>query len=107
AYQLGNLASSASSTIETTIGERFPMPELGEGVYDYSKVMSIFMGCVFGYLLIVTVVGPENRNGEINLKASDEEKLQILAANKDTHDGETVVGDIDSVETAEKLHSSN
>ncbi|KAH3679996.1 hypothetical protein WICPIJ_008472 [Wickerhamomyces pijperi] len=73
AYQLGNLASSASSTIESTIGERFPMPELGEGVYDYSKVMSIFMGCVFGYLLIVTVVGPENRNAEINLQLSQED----------------------------------
>jgi SHS family lactate transporter-like MFS transporter len=27
-YQLGNLVSSASSTIEATIGERFPLPPL-------------------------------------------------------------------------------
>jgi SHS family lactate transporter-like MFS transporter len=50
-YQLGNLASSASSTIEATIGERFPLPPLSNGLsrYDYGKVMGIFMGCVFVY----------------------------------------------------------
>jgi len=50
-YQLGNLASAASSTIEATLGERFPLPPLPGGVarYDYGKVMAIFMGCVFGY----------------------------------------------------------
>lgn len=73
AYQLGNLASSASSTIESTLGEQFPMPELGKDVYDYSKVMAIFMGCVFGYVFLVTIVGPENRNAEINLQLSEED----------------------------------
>src|SRR5271169_2152594 len=50
-YQLGNLASSASSTIEATIGERFPLPPLSTGVsrYDYGLVMAIFMGCVYFY----------------------------------------------------------
>ena len=43
-YQLGNLVSSASSTIEATIGERFPLPPLkedGETIarYQYGKVM--------------------------------------------------------------------
>ena len=39
-YQLGNLASSASATIEATIGERFPLPSRdGEDVYDYGKVI--------------------------------------------------------------------
>lgn len=43
-YQLGNLVSSASSTIEATIGERFPLPPLiedGEEIprYEYGKVM--------------------------------------------------------------------
>ena len=31
AYQLGNLVSSASSTIESTIGERFPLTPLKDG----------------------------------------------------------------------------
>lgn len=41
-YQLGNLASSASSTIEAVIGERFPLPpnpETGEARYNYGKVI--------------------------------------------------------------------
>lgn len=59
AYQLGNLASSASSTIESKIGSRFPLKELGDDAYDYGKVMCIFMGCVFGYLIIVLFLGPE------------------------------------------------
>lgn len=57
AYQLGNLASSASSTIESQLGEQFPLPG---GIYDYGKVMAIFVGCVFAYLLFITFIGPEN-----------------------------------------------
>lgn len=48
AYQLGNLVSSASSTIEATIGERFPLPPLvspttGEVTkrYQYGLVICI------------------------------------------------------------------
>lgn len=69
AYQLGNLASSASSTIETKIGERFPLTNhaghIVPGKYDYGKVMSIFMGCVFGYVLLITFLGPERRNANL------------------------------------------
>ena len=60
-YQLGNLVSSASSTIETTIGERFPLPPKGKiKRYEYGKVICIFMGCVFAYVILLAVVGPEN-----------------------------------------------
>ncbi|GME74643.1 unnamed protein product [Ambrosiozyma monospora] len=65
AYQLGNLASSASSTIESQLGDKFPLPEKGKDVYDYGKVMCIFMGCVFGYLLLVMFFGPESFHQEI------------------------------------------
>lgn len=43
-YQLGNLASSAASTIESTIGERFPLPPGPDGSerYDYGKVIGRF-----------------------------------------------------------------
>ena len=45
-YQLGNLVSSASSTIEATIGERFPLPPKhsdGKTVlrYKYGIVIAI------------------------------------------------------------------
>ena len=59
-YQLGNLISSASSTIESTLGSRFPLTPKGKiKRYDYGKVMCIFMGCVYLYVIILTLVGPE------------------------------------------------
>lgn len=59
-YQLGNLVSSASSTIESTIGERFPLPPKGETKrYEYGKVICIFMAAVFTYVIVLTFVGPE------------------------------------------------
>ena len=63
AYQLGNLTSAASSTIESTLGERFPMiSPSGKHIYDYAKVMAIFVGCVFVYVVFITFIGPERRN---------------------------------------------
>ncbi|KAK9449511.1 major facilitator superfamily domain-containing protein [Limtongia smithiae] len=76
AYQLGNLASSASSTIEAKIGERFPLEALSTSTvkrYDYGKVMAIFMGCVFGFVLIVIFLGPEHRGAELSVRDGDEE----------------------------------
>ena len=64
-YQLGNLASSASSTIETELGARFPLaPKIsptGKKTprYKYGLVMCIFMGCVYGYVILLTFLGPE------------------------------------------------
>lgn len=64
-YQLGNLVSSASSTIEATIGERFPLPPLiakdGKETkrYAYGKVICIFLGCVYAYVILLTFIGPE------------------------------------------------
>lgn len=66
-YQLGNLVSSASSTIEATTGERFPLPalvdpETGKATprYNYGKVICIFMGCVYAYVILLTFLGPEH-----------------------------------------------
>ncbi|SPO07659.1 related to carboxylic acid transporter protein [Cephalotrichum gorgonifer] len=74
AYQLGNLASSASSTIEARLGERFPLPakEGGEERYDYGKVICIFMGCVFAYLLVLTLVGPEKMGKSFDLEEDED-----------------------------------
>jgi SHS family lactate transporter-like MFS transporter len=61
-YQLGNLVSSASATIESKMGERFPLPPSAtvKQRYDYGKVICIFMGCVYAYTIIVTFLGPEH-----------------------------------------------
>ena len=72
-YQLGNLVSSASSTIESTIGERFPLPpkeSKGKLVkrYAYGKVICIFMACVFVYTIILALIGPENRGKHFDVQ---------------------------------------
>lgn len=60
-YQLGNLVSSASSTIESTIGSQFPLPPSKTGTkrYQYGKVICIFMGAVYAYVILLTFLGPE------------------------------------------------
>lgn len=59
-YQLGNLASSAAATIQAIIGERFPLPPKdGVARFDYGRVIGIFMGAVWAYLLIFLFFGPE------------------------------------------------
>jgi SHS family lactate transporter-like MFS transporter len=74
AYQLGNLISSASSTIEAKAGQHFPKETSvahsgDEQQYDYSKVIAIFLSCVYIYLFIVILLGPEKRN---NVEATTE-----------------------------------
>lgn len=77
-YQLGNLASSAASTIESKIGEQFPLPPVnGQKVYDYGKVMAILMGAVFGYVLIIAIVGPERRDEPTEEFITHEEKAYV------------------------------
>ena len=80
AYQLGNLISSASSTIEASAGQYFPMkPSAGHADeqehYDYGKVMAIFLACVYVFLFIIILLGPEKRNeGEVTLDAGTKEE---------------------------------
>lgn len=73
-YQLGNLVSSASSTIESTIGERYPLPPTAKGVkrYEYGKVICIFMGCVYAYVILVTIAGPEYRGRFFDVDHDDD-----------------------------------
>src|ERR1700755_2392402 len=73
-YQLGNLVSSASSTIESTIGERFPLPPTPQGVqrYDDGKVICIFMGCVYAYVILITIIGPEYRGKFFDVSHDDD-----------------------------------
>lgn len=72
AYQLGNLASSASSTIESQLGAKFPVVnKSGEVIHNYGKVMAIFVGCVFAYNLLITFVGPENKSIHAEMERKD------------------------------------
>lgn len=72
-YQLGNLVSSASSTIEADLGERFPLPpKVANGHqierYDYGQVICIFMACVYVYVIVLTLVGPERRGRSMDVE---------------------------------------
>ncbi|KAI7906907.1 major facilitator superfamily domain-containing protein [Cokeromyces recurvatus] len=74
-YQLGNLISAASSQIEATIGEKYPVRNAdgsfklntkGETIADYGLTQAIFMGCVCGCLLITALIGKEERNRDFS-----------------------------------------
>jgi SHS family lactate transporter-like MFS transporter len=72
-YQLGNLVSSASSTIEAVIGERFPLPPKNNiPRYQYGLVICIFMGCVFAYVILLTFLGPEYLRRQFGVAHDDD-----------------------------------
>ncbi|KAM9908233.1 hypothetical protein OXX69_006116 [Metschnikowia pulcherrima] len=86
-YQLGNMISSASATIESTLGEKFPIINAsGEPGFDYARVMSIFIACVFGYNFVVTFLGPENRGADFGASeaAKSESDDDIVSAKRPT-----------------------
>lgn len=79
-YQLGNLVSSASSTIEATIGERFPLAPKGTTKrYNYGIVICIFMGCVYAYVIVLTLIGPEHLNRSMDV-AHDADAVEAAGA---------------------------
>ena len=108
-YQLGNLASSASSTIEATIGERFPLLPKGKTKrYDYGKVICIFMACVFVYVIILALLGPERlgRKFDVAHDRDLDEAAGHDAVTAVTHDKEPMgMVDKDSLEN-EKGHGT-
>ncbi|KAG5916918.1 hypothetical protein E4U53_004252 [Claviceps sorghi] len=87
-YQLGNLASSASATIQAVIGERFPLPAPSAAVagekasggarYDYGKVIIVFMASVWALLFVLLLAGPEMSQEEREQEAENARKLEAL-----------------------------
>ncbi|KFY16459.1 hypothetical protein V492_01302 [Pseudogymnoascus sp. VKM F-4246] len=70
-YQLGNLVSAASATIQAVIGERYPLPPSAteSSRFDYAKVIGIFMGAVWAYDAFVLLIGPEMSQEEREAEA--------------------------------------
>ncbi|KAI0753891.1 MFS general substrate transporter [Irpex lacteus] len=62
AYQVGNMVSSASAQIEATGGDNLKTHIAGKPglVPDYAKVQGILIGVVAAFVLIITIIGPEN-----------------------------------------------
>lgn len=66
AYQLGNLAASATPTIQAVIAQRFPLPPAKNGTerFDYRIAIAIFMAAGWSYMLLFLVLGPEMSDEE-------------------------------------------
>ncbi|KAJ5965430.1 hypothetical protein N7481_012144 [Penicillium waksmanii] len=81
-YQLGNLGSSASATIQSIIGERYPLPAGPDGKkrFDYGKVIAIFMGAVWAFILFFLFWGPEMSQEEREEEAQASLRLEELRA---------------------------
>jgi len=64
AYQIGNMISSASAQIEATGGDNLRTTITVNGqpkdVPDYATVQGILIGVVAAFIIIVTILGPEN-----------------------------------------------
>ncbi|KAJ2077341.1 Carboxylic acid transporter [Coemansia sp. RSA 988] len=77
AYQLGNLISASASQIEASLGEKNPLPELrdGEPVPNYGRVQGILIGVIFSFVLVLAVVGREERGRQFvdNSKSMDDD----------------------------------
>jgi len=81
-YQLGNLISSASTTIEATAGEHFPLPPKGKvSRYQYGLVIAILMAAVFTYDIILTFIGPENLNRSFKVEF-DDDLMEVTGAKR-------------------------
>jgi len=78
AYQLGNMVSSASAQIEATGGAHLKTTVIKNGVptqvANYATVQGILVGVVAGFLVLCTIVGPENHGSHFEkYKAAFEE----------------------------------
>lgn len=78
-YQLGNLVSSASATIQAVIGERYPLPPR-DGVerFDYGRVIAIFMGAIWAGQIVLLLLGPEMSEAERAGYAASADDLEAL-----------------------------
>jgi len=78
AYQLGNMVSAASAQIEALGGDRLKTTIIENGqptiVPDYAKVQGMLLGSIAVFVILITLVGPENHGSHFeNAKTAFEE----------------------------------
>ncbi|CAI5759550.1 unnamed protein product [Candida verbasci] len=93
AYQLGNMASSASSTIEARIEQN---------LHIYGQTMSIFVGCVVACLFLTMLFGPENRGADLGMERDDE--LSVYDIDDEENDDKKEILNDTSCEKPEVEH---
>jgi len=93
AYQLGNMVSSASAQIEATGGEHsrttIQGPNGPEDVPNYAQVQGIFIGVVAAYLIVMTLIGPENHGSHFERGKT---AFQVGASKEDVN---SILGETD------------
>ena len=95
AYQIGNLISSASATIETEVAPHFPLPKGSRTPYNYAFVIAYFLIIVYAYLLVVVFVGPEKRAQSLDSATAQDAEV---AHNKE--------GDVESFDEKHQTHDT-
>lgn len=78
AYQIGNMISAASAQIEATGAANLRTTIIKDGVPtsepNYATVQAIFIGVVSAFVVIITIIGPENHGSHFeNHKTAFEE----------------------------------
>lgn len=75
-YQLDNLASSSSSTIEAELGFK----SKADDTYYYSGVMCNFYVAVFAYITISLILGPERFHRNLVIQITEKMKVSLEIA---------------------------
>ena len=78
--QLGNLASSASATIQSTIAQGYPLPPTAawKQRYDYGRVITIFLEIAWAATFLIVLVGPEMSQEERDEEAEAASYIERL-----------------------------
>jgi SHS family lactate transporter-like MFS transporter len=81
-YQLGNLASSGSTTIQARIGENYPLQPGPTGMlrFNYGLVICIFIGVSCFLVLLLAVLGPEKKGQSMEIATAEESTVKESAA---------------------------
>lgn len=78
--QLGNLASSASSTIQSSIAQSYPLPPTTtfKQRYDYGRVITIFLEIAWAATFLTVLLGPEMSQEERDEEAEATAYIECL-----------------------------
>ncbi|WFD44849.1 hypothetical protein MPSI1_003520 [Malassezia psittaci] len=120
AYQLGNMASSASSTIETRGGQNITIKDPknpGKTIPDYATVSAILLACVAVYLIVLVIFGFERRGDELGIddhvEGTNAETVLTQAKGRDIEaahygsDNNTYINDSQEYEHTNDVHLNN
>lgn len=103
AYQLGNMVSSASAQIEATGGDQhkttIQTPSGPKVVPNYALVQGVFIGVVAAYVIVLTLIGPENHGSHFERGKT---AFQTGASKEDLGSGDDGANDRSSLESGNK-----